>query len=227
MGRLSTGHVGTLMVCSALIISCSSVEASGPAPSGGSVGFAMGGGGQDSPGVAGGGGAPGGTGGLAGGGTASAGAPAALPQAGAGGSSAVVDPVHVVHGFLPNDDWLTIVIQGYGMAAYDGLPVYVRLGELARTEWSRCWGAARIVAGGFSITLPDCDEIGIYKRRLAFIDLNQDGICNEIVYGTNAAVREDTTFTLSDSAPPPPAPQAMDTLFTEGDCAVFNEQWGQ
>lgn len=164
----------------------------------------------------------GGAGGSGAGGAAAQGG----SQGGAGAANTMApDPVHVVHGFLPNEDWLTVVIQAYGMTQYEGLAVYVRAGQLDRPEWSRCWGSSRIAAGGFSITLPDCDEVGIYKRRLAFVDVNQDGVCNEVVYGTNAAVREDATFTLADSTPPPPAEQAMDTLFTEGDCAAFNEQW--
>jgi hypothetical protein len=133
--------------------------------------------------------------------------------------------VHVVHGFLPNADWLTIVIQAYGMIDYEGLPVYVRVGQLDRPEWSRCWGSSRIVGGAFSITLPECDEVAIYKRRLAFIDENQDGVCNEAVYGTNAAVREDASFTLAPSNPAPPTAEAMGTTFTEGGCDAFNEAW--
>jgi hypothetical protein len=153
-------------------------------------------------------------------------------QAGAGsqagaGTGGTVEPalIHVVHGFLPNEDWLTITIAAQGMLDAEGLPVHVRVGQLDRPEWSRCWGNTQIVGGGFSITLPDCDEVGIYKRRLAYIDSNRDGMCNEVVYGTNAAVREDASFMLTASEPPPTPSQAMDVLFTEGDCAVFNEAW--
>lgn len=148
------------------------------------------------------------------------------PQGGAGtGGTPAPDRVHVVHGFLPNADWLTVTIGAQGMTDSEGLSVHVRVGQLDRPEWSRCWGNTHIVGGGFSITLPECDEVGIYKRRLAYIDSNRDGVCNEVVYGSNAAVREDASFTLAVSEPPPPAPQAMDVQFTEGDCAVFNEVW--
>jgi hypothetical protein len=50
-------------------------------------------------------------------------------------------------------------------------------------------------------------------------------MCNEVVYGNSAAIREDSSFALSDSNPAPASEESMGTLFTEGDCAVFNEPW--
>jgi hypothetical protein len=137
-------------------------------------------------------------------------------------------PVRIIRGDPTTTRWLTLTIEGYGIDALEGRLVSVRIGMPDRPPERLGSGQARVEGGAFRITFPDGWEGGLYKRKLAFVDLDADGVCTAADQGYTdySAAVADTVLTLAGSVPAVPwrlelRPEADPGAF----CRLWNEPW--
>lgn len=133
---------------------------------------------------------------------------------GPGGEQASEDQlekVAVIRGAADTSDWGDLTIHGEGLHEHEGKIVTVRVGFPDRPPERLGTGQVRIIDGGFTISLPDVAETTLYKRRVAFIDVDADGWCDASVDPVFADYRGagDLELTLVPGDP-------SDKMLTEG-----------
>ena len=142
-------------------------------------------------------------------------------------------PVRILRGDPSATRWYSLSIEGHGLANEEGRVVTVRIGMAERPPERLGSAQARIESGAFRIDLPQAAESSLYKRKLLFIDVDDDGTCTagvDHVYSDYRALEGgDMTLTLSDSIPAPAGDAAMrlvtDAATATPSCQVFNDPW--
>jgi hypothetical protein len=86
------------------------------------------------------------------------------------------EPVSVIRGG-PGEYW-DLTIRGEGLDAYDGRRVLVRIGDPERAPERLGSGDALIASGTFELVFPAVWETGLYKVKLALIDVDGDRACD-------------------------------------------------
>lgn len=149
---------------------------------------------------------------------------AAAPADAAGHDAGLpIESVRIIRGD-PNETFVSLTLFGNGLTEHEGKDVHVRLGRPDRPPERLATGYTRIVDGAFRLAFPDSNELGLYKERLVFIDVDSDGTCSDAdsVHGDWRALLEDAVLSLSDSTPS----GTLDAIPpTSGRCDVFNEPW--
>jgi len=138
---------------------------------------------------------------------------------------AALDAVRILRG-PPEQTYWDLTVRGADLEEYEGKHVSVRLGMPDRPPERLGSGGAMIHSGAFELFFPSVWEANLYKRKLVFIDVDDDGACDPVqdkVFNDSRAsnapelvVREAAVSGQFDF-------QA--SLYPEADCAVFNSSW--
>src|SRR6266498_4165579 len=165
-------------------------------------------------------------------GCSSSGTPAAVDNADGGNADGGLAPVRIIRGDPSAPSWFSLAIEGHGLANEEGRVATVRIGMAQRPPERLGSAQGRIESGAFRIDLPQACETFLYKRKLLFIDVDDDGTCTagvDHLYSDYRAQEGDLTLTLSDSVPPPASDAAMrlvtDAATATPGCQVFNDPW--
>ena len=145
----------------------------------------------------------------------------------ADGGSTELGVVTVIRGDPAISNWFTFTLEGRGLE-HEGRIVSVRLGHPDRPPERLGAARARIENGAFSLTFEASNEPDLYKRRIAFIDVDDDGVCAldaDLLYASYEFLREDRSVVLAGSVPAP----SSDVEFRRNDdayeCDIFNQPW--
>jgi hypothetical protein len=146
------------------------------------------------------------------------------PVDGSADGAVVPAPVRIIRGD-PTKTFLTLTIEGHGLTALEGRLVSVRIGRPDRPPQRLGSGQARVENGAFAITFPDVWECCLYKRKLVFIDMDDDGMCTvaDKAYSDSRPADQGTVLTvltLAGSVPPDPDP-----IRVAPDVAAFCQLW--
>jgi hypothetical protein len=88
------------------------------------------------------------------------------------------DQVRVIRGDPATAEWWDLTIRGEQFGEFEGKTVTVRVGSL---DWppERLGSAkALITRGAFELRFPQVWEANLYKLKAAFIDSDDDGLCD-------------------------------------------------
>ena len=196
------------------------------ASEGGAAG--VGGTGSGAPGLGGTtGGVEGGSAGAAGEGVAGDGAGG--DAGGEGAAGAGLEPVRVIRGDPAEDTWWDLTLQGVGLAAYEGKIVTARIGVPELPPERLGSGQVRIEGGGFSLFFLEVWEGTLYKKKRAYLDVNDNGRCDagaDFVYSDSRGTRTpDFVLTLRDPGADGATDDIRPSADPASDCAAFNATW--
>lgn len=113
---------------------------------------------------------------FAGGGAPAAGTSSGGTENAGGVSGESFGSVSVIRGG-PDEHW-DLTIRGEGLDEYDGRRVLVRIGHPERPPERLGSGDVLIDAGAFELVFPAVWETGLYKTKLALIDVDGDRACD-------------------------------------------------
>jgi hypothetical protein len=153
-------------------------------------------------------------------------------------ADAGLDPVSILRGD-PNEPasaFSDLILRGEALESYDGKIVTVRIGIPDRPPERLGSAQTRIENGTFRLTFPLVWERDLYKKKIVFIDVNSDGVCNagkDLVLADNRSVIPDgSTLIVNGAKSVNPAfvsgrdPALMsDSLNPAEDCAFMNMSW--
>jgi len=150
-------------------------------------------------------------------------ADAALPPVEAG---AVIDPARILRGDSPRSYW-DLTVRGVALAHYEGKIVTVRLGLSERPPERIGLAQARIEGAAFELSFPQVWEASLYKAKLAFIDVDQNGRCDPAVDAVFSDYRAAMigALELRESAAPAAQAAFSRSFDAETDCMALNAPW--
>jgi|GEM_PF-3795743 len=162
------------------------------------------------------------SGGVSSGGTAST-SSGGMSDAGAPADS-TLEPIRVIRG-AQGAVWSDLTIRGVGLDEYEGKVATVRLGIPDRPPERLGSGQARIQGGAFELFFPQVWEDSLYKRKLVYIDVNDDGSCDlatDKLFADSRGVVSAALIVRGSGSP-----SKDDFPRSEGaeSCAPFNSDW--
>ncbi len=141
------------------------------------------------------------------------------------GGATGLDEVRIVRGDPEATDWWDLTIQGAALGDFEGKIISVRVGHPDRAPERLGSGQMRIVEGGFALALPQVWEAHLYKRKLAFIDANDNGLCDPDLDPVFSDARAMPHFVLTLQNGPQSQLTMPKSDTPDEHCSMFNAPW--
>jgi hypothetical protein len=130
--------------------------------------------------------------------------------------------VEIIRG-ADGETWLDLTIAGQDLNIADGNTVVIQIGTPDFAPERLGHAVTQLAGGGFSVDFPDVWEHGLYKKKVIFFDLDDDGACDgtETVLVDFSASLDDRVLT----ATAPLEPGGIWGDFFLGTCAELVADW--
>lgn len=136
-----------------------------------------------------------------------------------------LEAIRVVRGDPRTKVFWDLTIRGVALEEYEGKVVTVRLGKPDRAPERLGSGQARIEGGAFALFFPEVWEASVYKQKLVYIDVDEDGSCDlvsDMLFADNRAQASAELVMRGSGEHQRDGFPASDSA---SDCALFNSSW--
>jgi hypothetical protein len=136
----------------------------------------------------------------------------------------MLQPVRVIRGDPKSGFW-DLTVRGVALESYEGKVVTVRIGMPERAPERLGSGQARIEDGAFELFFPKVWEDSLYKQKLVWLDVDNDGSCDlasDLLFADSRASAASALTARGGGA------HERFDMFASGDprhCEVFNSAW--
>jgi hypothetical protein len=134
------------------------------------------------------------------------------------------DPtVRIIRGDDELNGWSDLTVIGAGLDVPDGTIVLIQIGIPDRPPERLGLARTTLTDGGFSVHFKDVWELGLYKKKVVFADLDGDGVCTDadLAWVDYSAFAADMTLRIL----PPDSQSGLWGAFLQTDCSDVVPDW--